>query len=780
MADDHELVLIDALRSLVPVNVLPTLAFDKFAERIKVETAPAGHELFHHGDNNIQVTYLLSGEVALRNHHDKFVQTIRGGSERARYPLAHEIPREVTATATTNIAYVQINMHELNEIMSSDYSLDHQIGDIRVRDIRDVDDDDWITSALQSFVFAALPPVNLQLLLSRFKHLPVKQGEVILNQGEIANYYYYIHRGHCEVTRKTTENDNPVVLAELNQGEGFGEDALIAQTKRNATITMLSDGVLMRLSNTDFKELIEKPLLKPLMPTDIEKYVEQGAEILDVRNPSDYELTHLANSRNIPFQNFRESISTLDPKQRYITYSNNGRRSAVAAFLLMQRGIDAYFLNERRRVSDYTVNTDIPDEKPEQSLEELEKLKKACATLQQQLRREHLLRKAAEEESVECQDAAKESLNAAREKIHQLTAEQEKLQAMQLAAVDSEQLNDELSKLKAEKKEIQHQIDLYHQRIKTEADHLDNEVKAIQDLEATRISALKEIEQLHADTTRSKQEAEEAHRQAELKEQRLIAEAAKLADLNESRLREEKNIQELESRKHELEQIVDRRSDIQHELDALLVQLASSREDMNAVHQQIHIETEKLSALKSRQLEQENILKNNALLEQRLEQLNNEASQAQSKTEQAQEKLRQQQVLLKEMEAKTAEYTLLSESQKKMQAELETLTTQLETTRQKIESTSRDSEAHKLESHLSTLQAKEEAAKIKAEAEEVYLKAEQQAIKIKADAEQARLQAQQEIAKAKVKAEQIQLHAEAEAARIKSELASLQKQSQKQ
>ena len=764
-----ELVLIDALRSLVPVNVLPADTFDSFAEHIQVETATAGSELFHFGDSNNQVTYLLSGEVILKDHNNKFIQTIRGGTERARYPLAHELPREVTVKARTNVAYVQIDMQELNKLMSNEYSLDHQIGDIRVRDIHDVQDDDWVTFALKSFVFENLPPANLQLLFSHFKSLPVKKGDIILNQGEIANYYYYIRQGRCEVTKKASLQDDTKIVAELKKGDAFGEEALIANTKRNATITMLSDGVLMRLSNTDFEDLIEKPLLKPLAPVEMEKHIEQGAQILDVREPADYELTHLAKSENIPYQQFRETIDSLDPELTYITYSNNGRRSAVAAFLLMQRGINAFYLNERRQQPKYTMADTAPQQKPEPKIQELQKVKEAYTLLQLQLQKEQALRKAAETKTTECQDREEECIKTAA-----LLSSEEKNQ--QTASINSEHLADDIKELRAEKEDIQRQLESYYSRIENEAEHLDNEVKAIQDLEATRVTALKEIEQLHADTTRAKQEAEEAHRQAQNKAQQLNFEAEKLKNLNESRISEEKKLAELESRQLELEKMLSQRDDAHDELSALSVQLTKSKDDIEHLHQQIQTETEHLYDLKRQENEQKDILKNSELLKQQIEHLKKESITAEANTEQTQLKLKQQQVLLQEMEAKVAEYNSLAEKQQTMQREIDSLASQLDETHQKIESAKRDNEVNKLEAELSTLRAKEEAVQIKAKAEDVYLKAEEEAIQVKAEAEQARLAAQKDIAQAKVKAEQIQLHAEAEVARIKSELAILQKQ----
>ena len=48
----------------------------------------------------------------------------------------------------------------------------------------------------------------------------------------------------------------PVYLAELGMGDTFGEEALISGAHRNATVTMITDGVLMRLGKDDFNTLL--------------------------------------------------------------------------------------------------------------------------------------------------------------------------------------------------------------------------------------------------------------------------------------------------------------------------------------------------------------------------------------------------------------------------------------------------------------------------------------------------------------------------------------------
>jgi CRP-like cAMP-binding protein len=48
-----------------------------------------------------------------------------------------------------------------------------------------------------------------------------------------------------------------IPLAELGLGNTFGEEALISEDKRNATVRMLTDGALMRLKKADFLELMK-------------------------------------------------------------------------------------------------------------------------------------------------------------------------------------------------------------------------------------------------------------------------------------------------------------------------------------------------------------------------------------------------------------------------------------------------------------------------------------------------------------------------------------------
>ncbi len=153
-----------------------------------------------------------------------------------------------------------------------------------------------------------------------------------------------IVNGKCVVTRETPLNRDGIKLAELGVGDTFGEEALIAEAKRNATVTMSTDGVLMRLNKDDFRALMNEPLLQWVAYDRAREIVAGGGRWLDVRLPSEYQNMSIEGSINIPLYFIRLKLSTLDKNVPYVVYCDTGRRSSAAAYILVERGFEAYVL----------------------------------------------------------------------------------------------------------------------------------------------------------------------------------------------------------------------------------------------------------------------------------------------------------------------------------------------------------------------------------------------------------------------------------------------------
>jgi len=62
----------------------------------------------------------------------------------------------------------------------------------------------------------------------------------------------------------TWQDSQRQVLAELELGACFGEEALLADRPRNASVTLLEDSLLLRLDRQDFVALLKAPVVDQL------------------------------------------------------------------------------------------------------------------------------------------------------------------------------------------------------------------------------------------------------------------------------------------------------------------------------------------------------------------------------------------------------------------------------------------------------------------------------------------------------------------------------------
>ena len=137
----------------------------------------------------------------------------------------------------------------------------------------------------------------------------------------------------------------PTPVAMLEEGQWFGEEALLSGKPRNATVTMATDGVLMKLDRQDFDALLREPIINTMPGDQVLSSAEKGAWWLDVRTSDEFDQEHLVGATNMPLNVLRLKSRLLDPGKTYIAYCDNGRRSATAAFLLKNAGLDVIVLD---------------------------------------------------------------------------------------------------------------------------------------------------------------------------------------------------------------------------------------------------------------------------------------------------------------------------------------------------------------------------------------------------------------------------------------------------
>lgn len=328
------------LRAFAPLDGMKTDNLHALSRKTTVRTLDPGRILFKEGDNDKRTFYVVGGELELVAG-DRKVATLKGGTPEARNPVAPGQPRRFSARALTELQYISIDSDMLDVLLTWDQTGTYEVSEISGEA---VDSDDWMTVLLQTKAFHRIPPANIQALFLRMERVNCKAGDVVIKQGDEGDFFYVVTRGKCVVTRETPLNREGIKLAELGAGESFGEEALISETKRNATVTMLTDGSLMRLNKDDFNALLNEPLLHWVDLEHARELVARGARWLDVRLPSEYETFHMDGAVNLPLYFIRMKLKTLDNSVPYVLVCDSGRRSSAAAFLLSERGYEAYCL----------------------------------------------------------------------------------------------------------------------------------------------------------------------------------------------------------------------------------------------------------------------------------------------------------------------------------------------------------------------------------------------------------------------------------------------------
>lgn len=303
-----------------------------------------------------QMVYLAKGELKL-DFPDGSFQVLVGGTGSALMPLGRGGNPPVSARIITDVELLHFDEDAIETVLTW-----NQVAAERSADSAGNGDMDWRTMSgmfavrnLTQGAFAALPPANIETLLDRFERVSAKRGEVVIRQGDPGDYYYLIERGRCLVAREIA--GARVELAELTGGDVFGEEALVFDAPRNATVKMKTDGVLLRLRKEDFVELLREPLLQRIPAEDAKRRAAEGATWVDVRFPAEYRQSGLPGAVNIPLNEIRHAIRLLDPSKEYLVYCQTGRRSAAAAFLLSQRGFRAYLLEGGLRAIENTGET---------------------------------------------------------------------------------------------------------------------------------------------------------------------------------------------------------------------------------------------------------------------------------------------------------------------------------------------------------------------------------------------------------------------------------------
>ena len=689
------------IRQLVPFNDLPDNLQMEAINLASVTKYKKKQTLFKQGDKDNFSFYVLTGEIELLANK-ALHSTIVGGTDRARYALAQLQPRQFTARTKTESVVLQIDRSAMDRLMvmveQGDKPKDDTISGDSQMEVSELDSEesgDWMTTMLQSELFSQLPMANIHQLFALLEPIEFNAGDVVIKQGDTGEHYYIIQEGKCEVTRAPSAGADPIKLAELRTGDSFGEEALLTDAKRNATITMLSNGILMQLSKDNFINLIKKPALTALKYQDAKKQAEEGAVWLDVRFKNEYEEMNIDGSMNIPLNMLRMQTDKLDTNKQYIVYCDTGGRSSAAAFLLAQRGFNVSYLN-KGLVAVPELASKMEEQKEEKPAKTKKEAKPAEAKKVEPKKEDDAEMEPAVRASVLKADIAKKDAELNEKKEHSVVSdnkEEIKKQKEAQAKLEKERKKLEAEQAAAEKaaQKKSDQETAKIKKLKEDAEkRLQAEKKKLEDIYERNAKEMEKFQQM-------KKQAEEQLRKEREKLQKDAAEAqAKLekaaADKQAQQEAMEKQLQEkakanLEQERRKLAEEMSKSSDV-------LEQAKREKAAADAARKAAEEEAQKIIAEYKKQVDQERATEDERLKEERkkLEEESKKIQDALKEIQSAKEEATSARKLAEEQAAKlreqqsSGETTQTSAQKAALDKEIKEAEARLAAARQNIES----------------------------------------------------------------------------------------------
>lgn len=245
---------------------------------------------------------------------------------------------KIRARAISDVKYILLDAEKIDELIGwgdnfaedllTDHVLRHRMSLIK-----------------QVSVFYKVPMENIKEAIVRLQPKEVAVGDVIIKQGEQGEKYYVIESGLCDVIQADPFTEEVSCVGKMGPGDAFGEEALLLDGCRNATVVMTAPGTLLVLGKNDFDSLLRSSLVDEVSPDEAVALINDNkAQWLDCRYDMEHEESRITGAPLMSLGTLRKEVQMLDPDLTYIVYCRNGRRSRAAAYLLKERNIDAMSL----------------------------------------------------------------------------------------------------------------------------------------------------------------------------------------------------------------------------------------------------------------------------------------------------------------------------------------------------------------------------------------------------------------------------------------------------
>ena len=233
-------------------------------ENVQVSFFAAGDMILPKRHEGESLFVILEGHASIvtqeREHQPRLLTTLDPQEFFGEIALLMDQPSGATVMAATECSIIEIPKPVLATLIKRHPSIAEILRETSRRRLID-------TKLAHVSLFAHLNTTERQQIADFLSSVEFEQGAAILNEGDIGDYMYIIRSGTVDVyTRLMIDDDakpgegddDQLLLATLHDGDFFGEQALLANERRNATVIAATHVQLLRFSKPDLDVILRR------------------------------------------------------------------------------------------------------------------------------------------------------------------------------------------------------------------------------------------------------------------------------------------------------------------------------------------------------------------------------------------------------------------------------------------------------------------------------------------------------------------------------------------
>ncbi len=323
------------LHAFPPLNSCSEQQLDTLAKAVELKSCRAGDTIIGKTADSSKHHYLYSGSVAVKK---SFFERSVVNDRHYHRNLEALTPGGSQMIANTDCKIICLPKKLIEEAVKAEKQRPASPSEKP-----DADDIDWMSQFLESALVHHLEPRTVSKIFSAFIDTHIAPGEAIFNSGDEADAFYIIKNGRAQIKTQSYSGDEGELIT-LVPGNYFGEEGLIGNTPRNASVGMPNGGVVGRMKREDFIELLKSAMVETCANDALTFGPGSNNVLIDPRLYIEYQNDAKNHSINIPIATLRQKLPQLDTGKTYYISPEGGERSELAAYMMRHAGFETYLL----------------------------------------------------------------------------------------------------------------------------------------------------------------------------------------------------------------------------------------------------------------------------------------------------------------------------------------------------------------------------------------------------------------------------------------------------